>query len=132
LIVDDFEFRGYASRITHRVAVLGGVFTGMAGLIIGGACAVYGLLDGYAGSSSGQAFQREIIFGACINGASFSFLASALAFGLTAVATRQAPTREPGEAREFKRAIALLEELQERMNRSKDGAETMSQRSIDR
>jgi hypothetical protein len=100
--MDEFGFGARLMRSAHRFAVLFGLIIGF--LTFGYGIFIIALGTIRAGMSPPGEFEGP-----------FCMFIAALAFGLTALATRPGRPIEPAELRELNRAIVLLDELQDKL-----------------
>jgi len=101
---------GYSARLTrsaHRIAVLFGLLVGILSFAYSVLIVGLGLFWGY--------FMRGGMSGRGEFEGAFAMFVAALAFGLTALATRPGRPIEPAELRELRRATVLLDELQSKL-----------------
>ena len=107
--MDEFGRREFGLAIAHRVAILGGLLVGILSFafslfVVVGDVALHYVTGGGLRGPGMEAMEGV-----------FPMFVSALAFGLTALASRPARPVDPAETRELRRAMVLLGELENKL-----------------
>jgi hypothetical protein len=107
--MDEFGRRGFGLVMAHRLAIFGGLIVGILSLgfsVLMIACQVLVLCSLRGGMGGIQMQTSEVVL---------PLFVAALAFGLTAFASRPARPADPAETRELRRAMVLLGELESKL-----------------
>jgi hypothetical protein len=109
--MDEFGRRGFGLATAHRLAVFGGLIVGILSFGLSVFIVFWGITAQYVtrGGLGPVPFPMQTME------AVFPMLVAALAFGLTALASRPARSVDPAETRELRRAMVLLGELESKL-----------------